>query len=166
MLYTKRLRYQAPLNHTPPYKCNCSSTRGTVLGYTRRILGKAQMEGPNTGVQQPNSGTTSVGSLGQVISISKTHRYRTSKEKPQRAIPKYLGLSMAPRVHFLPYQWRAATGAAIGSMTSRESREGLGSLEEDGFISSEVAWPSSVLNYMGFSYCCLWGWGVAKGIHG
>lgn len=27
----KRLRYQAPLNHSlPPYKCNCSSILGTV----------------------------------------------------------------------------------------------------------------------------------------
>lgn len=41
MLYTKKLRYQAPLNHTPPYKCNCSSTLGTVLGYTCRVIGKA-----------------------------------------------------------------------------------------------------------------------------
>ena len=65
MLYTKKLRYQAPLNHTPPYKCNCSSTLETVLGYTCTILGKAQMEGLNTGVQQPNSGNTSVDSLGQ-----------------------------------------------------------------------------------------------------
>lgn len=39
----KTLRYQAPLNHIslPPYKCNCSSTRGTVIGYTCSIIGKA-----------------------------------------------------------------------------------------------------------------------------
>lgn len=51
MLYTKKLRYQAPLNHIPPrYKCNCSSTLGTVLGYTCRIIGKTQKESLNTGV--------------------------------------------------------------------------------------------------------------------
>lgn len=38
----KTLRYQAPFNHIPPpYKCNCSSTLGTVLGFTCSIIGKA-----------------------------------------------------------------------------------------------------------------------------
>lgn len=47
----KRLRYQAPLNHSlPPYKCNCSSTLGTVLASTCRIIGKAQMDSLNTGL--------------------------------------------------------------------------------------------------------------------
>jgi hypothetical protein len=34
----------------PPYKCNCSSTLGTVLGYTCRILGKARVDSLNTGL--------------------------------------------------------------------------------------------------------------------
>lgn len=54
--------------YSPHYKCNCSSTLGTVLGYTCRIIGKTQMESLNTGIQQPNSRSTSVDSLGQVTS--------------------------------------------------------------------------------------------------
>lgn len=43
-MYKKLLRYQAPLNHIPtltPYKCNCSSTLGTVLGFTCSVIAKA-----------------------------------------------------------------------------------------------------------------------------
>lgn len=36
--------------YSPRYKCNCSSTLGTVLGYTCRIIGKTQMESLNTGI--------------------------------------------------------------------------------------------------------------------
>lgn len=44
MLCTKNFEISGTIKpHFPPplYKCNCSSTLGTVLGYTCSILGKA-----------------------------------------------------------------------------------------------------------------------------
>lgn len=52
VMYKRLLRYQAPLNHTPPYKCNCSSTLGTALGYTCSIIGKAGVDSQHTGSQE------------------------------------------------------------------------------------------------------------------
>lgn len=68
------------------------------------------------------------------INQQNTPSYRTSKEKPQRAIPKCLGLSIAPHVHFLPYQWQASTGVAIWKLDQQGVQRGLGVLEEDGCL--------------------------------
>lgn len=48
MLCTKDFEISGTMNHTPPYKCNCSSTVGTVLGYTCSIIGKPWVD-KNTG---------------------------------------------------------------------------------------------------------------------
>lgn len=68
------------------------------------------------------------------INQQNTPSYCTSKEKPQRAIPKYLGLSVTPHVHFLPHQWRASTRAAIWEHCQQGVQRGLGVLEEDGCL--------------------------------
>lgn len=42
MLCTKDFEISGTIKpHFPPYKCNCSSTLGTVLGYTCSTIGEA-----------------------------------------------------------------------------------------------------------------------------
>lgn len=53
MLCTKDFEISGTIKpHPPPYKCNCSSTLGTVLGYTCSIIGKAGVDSLHTGSRE------------------------------------------------------------------------------------------------------------------